>query len=193
MTAPDTASPLDLGQSVAVRAPSAWALERAMSIAQQALAAAADQGGETDADALLAITIDAGVDVHGLMLRLCLAADEDGTNAEACKKREADTAARRRRFSRHEEAKRAAIFGILQALPELFPAGKFKHALADASIRRGKDGIIVTDEAKLPDRFVKTERTPKKAEIAEAILKDGEIVPGAEKRNGAPYLHLKTS
>ena len=193
MTAPDTASPLDLGQSVAVRAPSAWALERAMSIAMQAIATISEADPDTDEAAFLAIVRDAGVDVHGLMLRLCLAADEDGTNAEACKKREADTAARRQRFSRHEEAKRAAIFGILQALPELFPDGKFKHALADASIRRGKDGIIVTDEAKLPDRFVKTEKTPMKAEIAEAILKDGEIVPGAEKRNGSPYLHLKTT
>jgi hypothetical protein len=182
---PDPAAP------AVASAPSGWYLERAMSIAQQALAAA-DQGNTSDAITLLGIVREAGVDVRSLMQRLCLSADEDDQYAAACKLRENEIAGRRARFERHRDAKRAAIFGILQALPELFPKG-FKDALAEASIRRGKDGIVVIDQDKLPERFIKVEKTPKKAELAEAILKDGEIIPGAEKRNGAPYLFLKVS
>lgn len=196
-TKPDLELPLaaqepQAEQSVAVRAPSGWALERAMSIAQQALAAAGDPG-ITDTDDLLAIVMGAGVDVHGLLLRLCLSAKEDEANAEACKKREVEVADRRKRFERNEETKRAAVFGIIQALPDLFPERKFQHALVLAGLRDGKDGIVVTDIDKLPVRFVETEKKAKMAELKTAILKDGEIIEGAEKRNGSPSLFIKTT
>jgi hypothetical protein len=179
--------------SAGVAAPSAWHLERAMSIAQQALAAASDaQSDPTDANALLELVAQAGVDVRDLVLRLCLSADEDENFAEACKKREAEVAARRNRFERDKEAKREAVLGILQALPELFPGGKFKHALASASVRLGKPGIIITDEAALGDQYVRVIRQPDRAAIR-ADLEQGVVIDGVEQTNAKPILTIKVT
>jgi hypothetical protein len=93
---------------------------------------------------------------------------------------------RRHRFERGIEARRRMIHSIMNAaalknvsLPE-----------ATLSIRAGTQAVVITDEAAIPESYIKIERSPKRAEIKEA-LKNGTTVPGAMLSNGAPSLSIR--
>jgi hypothetical protein len=60
-----------------------------------------------------------------------------------------------------------------------------------ASVRMGRGKIIITDANKVPEEFIKTERTVKLKDIA-AALKDGrKDIPGITTSNGQPYLDVR--
>lgn len=75
---------------------------------------------------------------------------------------------------------------VLQALQD---AGRSVVKAPDMTIavRRGNPKAMITDEMRLPERFVRTIRKPMVAEIT-AALRAKEAVPGAELSNGADYL-----
>ena len=62
-----------------------------------------------------------------------------------------------------------------------------------ASLSTGRQTALITDEAAIPDRFVKivTERKIDKAELL-AALKDGEVIEGATLTNSMPSLTLRS-
>lgn len=97
-------------------------------------------------------------------------------------------AERKSRYDRKEDALRALAQRIMDA------AGLRKAELAEAtlSIRPGSASVIITDEAELPDQFVKIKRDPLKNEI-KAAIKSGEFVPGAMLSNGSETLNVLRS
>ncbi len=62
---------------------------------------------------------------------------------------------------------------------------------ATLSIRSGSPKVIITDEAVLPDAFVRIKREPDKARIKVA-LQDGTQVPGATLSNAEEYITVRT-
>jgi type II secretory pathway component PulL len=59
------------------------------------------------------------------------------------------------------------------------------------SLRNAAPGVEIIDLSQLPERYVKVTVAPDKAAIREA-LKDGETIPGACLKNGAPSLTIRS-
>lgn len=108
--------------------------------------------------------------------------------AEAAKAQERNLTARRTRF----EAREQRLRGVLMAVMDTMEWPKREWPEATVTLRKGAPGLVITDEAVLPDAFVavKTVRTPMRKEIA-AALKDGQEVAGAVLTNGMPQLSIR--
>lgn len=169
-------------------APSSWTIQAVMAIANATLERMAQDGTlDTDEAALMEALREGGADVDGLLVRLLRARGEAKANAEAVDQRMADLVARGRRFERQAEEYRAAAYSILDALG----LTKWRNAEFSVSVSPGRPGVIVTDEAALPDRFVRVVRQPDKNAI-KAALEQGEVVEGAELSNGLPQMRILT-
>lgn len=167
-------------------APSAWTIQTVMSIANSVLLRMeADGTLDTDEAALMEALRDGGADVDGMLVRLLRARGEALANDEAIHARIGALVQRQGRFKRQAEEYRAATYSILDALG----LTKWRNAEFSVSVAAGRPGVIVTDEAALPDRFVRIERKADNAAIR-AALEAGEIVPGAELANGIPTMRV---
>ena len=90
------------------------------------------------------------------------------------------------RFEQRSDAMRALAFKVL------VQAGvkKLELAAATLSIRAGQPRVIITDEARLPENFIRIKREPDKHLIA-SYLKAGHPVDGAELSNSPPQLAVR--
>ena len=169
-------------------APSAWTIQAVMAIANATLERMAQDGTlDTDEAALMEALREGGADVHELLVRLLRARGEADANMKAIADRMEAMRGRVERFHRQAEEYRAAAYSILDALG----LTKWRNAEFSASVSPGRPGVIVTDEAALPDRFVRVVRQPDKAAI-KAALEQGEVVEGAELSNGLPQMRILT-
>lgn len=126
-------------------------------------------------------------DVETVLVRLLRAGDEAKHNAEAVGERIAALQARQGRYwARSDECRRAVV-----AIMDAAGLTKFRHPEFTVSLSAGRPGVVVTDEAALPDRFVRVERKPLLLAI-KAAMDDGEVVPGAEMQNTMPTLTVRT-
>lgn len=94
---------------------------------------------------------------------------------------------RRDRFERRAAKRRQMV----QALMEQAGMTKLERPDLTASIRNVPPGVVITDEAALPDQFIKITRTPKKADIRDALGR-GETVEGALLGNASQTLTIRT-
>ena len=170
-------------------APSAWAMEQAMSALMSGRAALIASDPDLAADeAILSDTLKAETDdVYALLHRILLAAVEARTMADATDARVKDLTARRDRYKQRAETLRGTAFAAMDAL------GLTRLELPDltASIARGRAVAIVTDETKLPDDYWRTTRAIDKTAINDAV-KNGVVVPGVEMTNAIPSLQVRT-
>lgn len=171
-------------------APSGYALEKAMSIAMETVAGLEAEGVDTDERELRIVLADAGADVAGIVLRLLRAADEAGLNADGLAKRMDNLACRKERFDRRHTKCRAAVLSIIEALPTVFPDGKYAGAEFSASVRHGTAKPLVTDLTALPMHCIRVTKSPDMAEIR-AQLKLGDV-PGVTMSNGPSILTVRT-
>lgn len=164
-------------------APSAWKIEQAMSALQSARARIEQ---ETDED-ILGHLFTAEADVESLLDGVIRAALENDAMADACKARLEDLAARRKRFEARRDALRAVAFAVLDV------TGETKRVRADytASLGKPRAGIVITDEAAIPDEYARMVRTIDRAAITED-LKQGVVITGAEMANGMAVLTLRS-
>jgi hypothetical protein len=172
-------------------APSAWTVQVALSswhatrsrlltedvdLAQDEQQLAALLGAETD-------------DITEIEHRLARAIVTATAMAETADTLAANLIARRDRYRRRVQQYKATLFAIMDAI------GCRRLELPDCTVstRAGPPAVIVTDEAALPDRFIRVETTRRadKAAIATA-LKDGEVVDGAELSNAMPVLSVRS-
>jgi len=171
-----------------VTAPSAWTLQQVMSIAQATLARMEQDGTlDTDEAALMDALRQEVPEVDDVLARLLRAMGEADAAAEAIRNRATDLDTRHDRFIRQRDSYRAAVYAIFDALG----LTKWRHAEFTASLSPGRAGVVVTDEAALPDAFVKVTRSPDKTAI-KAALAQGEIVPGVTVENNPPTLTIRT-
>ena len=122
------------------------------------------------------------------VLRRCIRASlwAEGM-AEAAKARADAMAGRAKRYQARADALRAAVTGALDCLG--------LHRLQDpeftANVVLGRPGVVITDDAMIPDEFCRVTRAPNKTAIGDA-LKAGRPVPGALLNNPQPTLTLRT-
>lgn len=93
---------------------------------------------------------------------------------------------RKARFERREQAMRALMFSAMQWAD----LTKVELAEATLSIRNGAPKVIITDEAAIPDEFMRVRREPDKILIKDA-LSNFEDVPGATMSNAESVLSVR--
>lgn len=169
-------------------APSPYAIQAAMAAAQSALSRLEASGDvDTDEAAALAVLREEAPNVDAVLCRLLAAADEADRMADALGTRLLVLGARRQRFLRQHDEYRRTVFAMLDALG----LRKWKNAEFSVSITDGRPGVVITDEAALPEQFVRVTKTPDKTAIVRA-LQAGNEIPGAEMRNGMPSMRVNT-
>lgn len=174
---------------VAIRAPSGYRVEQALStwMSARARLLAEDTELEGDERLLKALLGDEEGEVNDILGRLLMAAQHAAAMAEGAEAMAKNLKARQARYEAREERLRDTLLAILIAIDEK----RFEAAYGTAAVTRGRKSVIITDETKLEDRFVKVEiiRTPKKAELHTALT-DGEVVEGAILSNGSLGLRV---
>jgi hypothetical protein len=165
-------------------APSAWALQQAMATLQ---ALRHDEAIADDNSELLS-AIEAGEqDIMDLLRRVTLAATEAAAMSDMAKARMEELASRKARFDARDQAYRRTLFAAMDAMGEQ----KLSFPEATVSIGKPRAGLVITDEAELPEEYIRVTRAPDKAKLSEA-LKNGVVVTGAMVANGTPTLTVRT-
>ena len=125
-------------------------------------------------------------DVDAILSRLLALEQWTSAQANAVKEMIGDLDTRRHRFVKQKEHARATMLAMLTAMEEqkkVFPHGTI-------SIRKGMPSVIITDETKLPDEYIRVKREPDKAALL-ADMKVGVVVEGAVLSNTPPSLTVK--
>jgi len=164
-------------------APSPFAIERAMSAAQQLMASLGDDPDE----ALVRDTIDGETDALEIVRRLVRLALEAESMVEAVESRVHDLNARAARFTSRAQSARETVKSMLDAL------GVHRVVAEDftVSLKLGPAKVLITDEQKLPEQYWNVTRVPNKTAIGKDI-DAGQNVQGACRSNGSLVLMVKT-
>jgi len=127
-------------------------------------------------------TLDASAEA---MLNLALAAEDAVAAAKA------DMVAAQERKQRAEAAEEAARAALVALLEETgMPAVTARYHTATLSEASAK--VVITDEAALPDEFIRVKREPDKTKLRDA-LRGKRVIPGAALSNGGTALRITKS
>ena len=168
-------------------APSGWQINTVMGIASSVMARLEADGVVTDESELLTTLREEGADVDTILLRLVRAAEDAGTMGDAVGERIDALNARRSRYYRVRQECRAAVLAIMDALG----LTKWTHPEYTVTAKDARLAVVITDEAAVPDNFVRISRTVDKTAVAQS-LHAGHSVPGATLANGTPVLTIRT-
>jgi hypothetical protein len=171
--------------------PSAFALQRVISLAMSTIEALRTEHGqviETDDDVVAALAQE-GVSFEQIMARLGRAALQAKADAAAADAIIDDLRVRRDRFRKHEEAWRAVMLSAMEAVG----LTKLQTVQFSVSITPGKPRVLIVDETLLPDELVTVTvtRTPDRVMIKQALYDNGEV-PGAVLSNSQPVITVRT-
>jgi hypothetical protein len=167
-------------------APSAFAIEKALAHwndAKQTLLAA----GSLNSDDPLA---KADAEIDSIMTQLARAIVDDGDMISACEARMVQVEVRMARYKAHKDAKRRLLMQLMDVL------GKRKHAAGDCEVyfQATRPGVVITDEAKIPAEYKKTETVTKLDKRAIGVdLGQGVVIEGAELSNGGVTLVVRSA
>lgn len=142
---------------------------------------AADEGAI--ADALGQATEDVEAMIVGAV-RAALVAEQRAAEADEVVER---VYQRYHRYKRRAESLRGAVFAALDVLGR----NRFECAEFTASIGAGRETCVVTDESVIPEKYWRTKRSVNLSALREDVT-NGVVVPGAELRNGAPRLTIRS-
>lgn len=136
-------------------------------------------------DQALLDTLDGETSLTEALIALLRSADDAEAHAAGIKLRAQELAERKVRLETRATTLRKVALNAMER------AGIPKLVAPDftASVSAARPIVVITDEALLPPAYVKTERSPKKADIA-AALKSGQEVPGAAMSNGGTTLRV---
>ena len=140
---------------------------------------------EHDAD-LRADTIEGSTDLHGVLERFVVSIRQAETFSDAIGRRIGPLETRRRNLNTAADKMRETIKWLLE---EAF-LGSVPLAEATISIRNTPRGVTITDEAALPEQFVKVTRTPRLKDIGDVLRAGGEV-PGARLNNGGRSVNIR--
>lgn len=165
---------------MADKAPSAWAIEKALAAWKSGIDASGD--GDLWLDEKTA-------NVDDVLHRLLQSAVNAGDMAIMAAQREAEIAQRKERYLAREKALRAIVLDLMTTL------GRKSAEFADVSVTlsAGPRSVIVTDQSKIPSDFMVTTTTssPMKAKIKEH-LGYGAVIGGVELSNAPTVLTIRT-
>lgn len=169
--------------------PSGYRTEQAMSamMAARASLLEADPELADDEPELIRLVENQTGDAMDVLRRTARAVGVAEARAKSCREMIDQLEARRDRYERRRELLRAILLDAMRtlALPRL-EAPDFT-----ATRKATPPGPIVTDESLLPDRFFRITRTPSKTLLREAMVVDGEDVPGAAMSNGGETVSIR--
>jgi Siphovirus Gp157 len=172
-----------------MNAPSAYQLEKIVSLAQQTVESLRTEHGLVldDDESLLAALAEENVPVERIITLLVRAALDSKAMGVAADARLFDLRQRRKRFQRAEAAYRKTVQDVLESLG----LTKFSDPEFTLSLGAGQSKVIVTeiDPWRLPDEWVtvETTRTPDKARIKTALeARRAEINAALERGAGVP-------
>lgn len=131
-------------------------------------------------------TAEGEFSLHEMIVRTLSAAEDDAALSGAIAERIAAMQERKARIEARKDARRTAVLMAMETV------GLKRLEAPEFTVSVGRSGgkVVVTDEALIPDEFVKIERKPMKKELA-AALKAGTAIPGAMLGNPAPTLTVK--
>lgn len=166
-----------------------YRLTLALSAIQSGRRAMLEEDGEISTDVAADFPDEAAALEHG-MRSLIRDIQVASALAKATKAQAAALATRRARF----EAQEQRLRGILMAAMDAMNYGTKVWPEATVTLKQGTQGVVITDEAALPAKFVKTvtQTTPMEKEIAIA-LRGGAEVAGATLQNGSPVLTIRNA
>ena len=173
-----------------IRPPSGFRIENVMTawLATRDSLLESDPSLEGDEAALAEILGPVQGDADDILARVLRAKVHAEAMAKAADEQADLIVARKRRYLAREEKMKTLAMTIMEVM------GRKKVELADmtASIGKPRLGVHISDVEQVPDIYVEvvTERKPDKATIKSAI-EAGHDVPGAELKNGAPFLMIK--
>lgn len=142
--------------------------------------------GEDFDDETFLDTLDGETDAMDIADRLIASMQDDTALSAAAKAEAAAIDARAKRIGERAEAKKRALFLVLDATGEK----KLERPRATISRRSGSMSVSITDEKSIPSQLCKTTVTPDKTAIKKQ-LEAGEIVPGAELVRGADGITVR--
>jgi hypothetical protein len=144
-------------------------------------------GDDAEDEEAVLLSLESESDVLDVARQIVRAALDAEAMAKAVKARIEALEQRHDRFEARAWAARETVKQMLDALnlPKL-SAEDFS-----ASLRMTPPKVLITDEASLPDEFVKVQRSPNRTAIGKA-LDEGREVVGAVRSNGNVVLSIRT-
>ena len=130
--------------------------------------------------------LEGSTDLHEFLTAVTVRLSDTNAKIEALGDLIAAFKARCDRFEQRSDAMRALAHKVM----DWAEVRKLELPIATLSIRAGQPRVIITDEARLPEQFVRVRREPDKHLIA-SHLKAGERVEGAELSNSEPTLAVR--
>lgn len=137
-------------------------------------------------------TLDGQTDAVDTIRSLIRASIDADVLAEATRKREAEIAARAERAERRKQAFRAAAVTLMG----LAGIAKLPEPDFTARVQAGQTSLGQIDLDALPPEFVDVEVTVTRKPLKDRLLADlkaGQTIPGAQLRQGSPFLVVKRS
>lgn len=161
-------------------------LEAEATIAKSVIETLGNAGIDQDADQDFAVLLASETDLDEMLIKVVREARILIAEAEGIKGLVKVMELRASIKLQRAQKMRDATFAAMQE------AGRRRIDAPDfvASVRKSAGKVVVTDPDKLPDVFVKIERTPKLKDIKDAIA-SGTSVEGASLSNGAEYLDVR--
>lgn len=135
---------------------------------------------------LRADTLEGETDINNVLAKLVQEREAAYAMAEGVKVPVNDLRERKARLERRGDGYGEAIERVMSA------AGLSKVTLPSAtiSVSQAAPSVVIEDETKLPDRFIRTKREPDKAAI-NAAIKEGLEIPGVVVSNGGSRLTVR--
>jgi hypothetical protein len=130
--------------------------------------------------------LEGSTDLHEFLTDVVVRIADANAKIEALGDLIADFKKRCDRFEQRSDAMRSLAHKVM----DWAEVRKVELAAATLSIRAGQPRVIITDEARLPENFIRIKREPDKHLIA-SYLKAGEHVPGAELSNSEETLAVR--
>jgi hypothetical protein len=162
-----------------------WRLQQALAALHSGLAAMQAEDPDADLGVVLPEETAAVEDACRRIVRACQDAQDIALQARA---RATEASERARRY----DARAARYKGLLLAAMDAMGWRKREWPEATVSVRAPQSGVMITDEAALPDAFIRVTRAPDK-EALRAALKAGAAVPGAALTNGMPGIQIRSN
>jgi Siphovirus Gp157 len=166
-----------------------WEVHQAMAVWHSAMQATAEPDLEPTAEPDAPEDMspdDAKAAIMALLERGASVVLHANALAAAAKSEIEALAERKKRFEARADRIRGLCFSIMDIMGERTA----EFAKATLSVKKAPVGMVVADDAAIPERFARYERKIDKAALL-AALKDGEAIDGAELTNGMPTLQIR--
>lgn len=142
---------------------------------------------EADREAILNALDEAKGDLRTKVDNVCRVIANVKGNAVKFKAEEQRLGARRKTMENDEQRLKNWLRDTMRVLD----VQKIKTDLHSVTVSDGQDTVVVTNEAIVPDAFIRVKREVDRQAVMKAYKDDGEIAPGCDIVAGTPVLRIR--